>query len=259
MIKHVNFTGRKRLRQSVAQIVVHDGKPRTFDAKIDLSDTRMPVDAAVFLEAMCAGSTNVERFAFGKVGSIVPPLDRRLTRIDGEHVFFALKVVDQSERFGRLLGIAENIRPHKAGKLTSAGRQGILPIDTAELGQEVWRLDFGEHYVCLHVNAGMPELKERARWDPFFYAVVYPAVIRQVLEKALRMGTEADEADEKWPSAWLRFGRDLHPERAQPPTAESAEEECDEWINDIVGAFCESHHLKDDFARVLSQANGGEA
>jgi hypothetical protein len=258
MIKHVNFTGRRRVPRDRVQVEVHDGQPRSFDAQIDLTETRLPAGAAVYLEAMCAGSTDVERFAFGTVDRIVPPADRTLKKLEGEHVFFALKVVDQTERLGRILGIAENIRPYKAGKQTSTGRKGILPIDEEPLGQCVWRLSFGEHDVCLIVNSAIPELKKRARWDPLFYAAVYPAVIRQILDRALQMNAEIDEADDRWPSTWLRFGRDLHPERSEPPPANSPEDDRDEWVEEIIAAFCDSHKLKDEFARALSQLGGGE-
>ena len=38
MIKRVNFTGRRRIPRDRIDIEVHDGQPRTFDAKIDLEE-----------------------------------------------------------------------------------------------------------------------------------------------------------------------------------------------------------------------------
>ena len=64
---------------------------------------------------MSAGSPVVKRFDFGEVGAIVAASDRRLTDVDLDHAFFALKVVDQTDQTGRILGIAENIRPQRAG------------------------------------------------------------------------------------------------------------------------------------------------
>ena len=95
MIKRVNFTGRRRLTRDCVSITVHPGDPRTFDAVIELDDDRFPADAAVYLEATSAGSSVVQRFAFGTVGEVASPEDRRLTDVEGQSVFFHLKVVDQ--------------------------------------------------------------------------------------------------------------------------------------------------------------------
>jgi hypothetical protein len=126
------------------------------------------------------------------------------------------------------------------------------------LGQRIWDLKFGEHDVFLLVNREIPGLKERARWDPMFYSLVYPAVVRQVLVRACEANCEIDEGDDRWPVLWLRFGKHLHSQRLDPPGASAVEEERDEWIDDVVSAFCEAHGMKDQFLRGILQANGGE-
>jgi hypothetical protein len=259
MIKRVNFTGRRRINQSCAEIEVYDGSPRTFDANIDLGTSRMPASAKVFLEAMCAGSSVVQRFDFGTVSQVHPPAQRALNLIEGENVFFALKVVDETESMGRILGIAENVRPLKAGKQTVTGRQGILPIEAKPLQQEIWSLDFKEHDVFLIVNEDIPGLKDRARWDPLFYAAVYPAVVRMILTEALDRGATIEDEDENWPTLWLRFGHQLHPEHEAPPIKDAAGEEWKEWIDDVVAAFAETHLLRDQFSQALPQAEGEDS
>lgn len=97
MIKRVNFTGRRRIPRNNVHIDVFDGTPRTFSSRIELEDTGLPDHAAVFLEAMCAGSYVIERFNCGIVGDLKPPRHVALNEIDGENVFFTLKVVDQTE------------------------------------------------------------------------------------------------------------------------------------------------------------------
>jgi hypothetical protein len=169
VIKRVNFTGRKRIPRSCVDIEVYDGPPRAFDATIKLDDVQLMAGAAVVLEAMCAGSNAVERFEFGEVGNIQPPKEPKLQEVEGENVFFTLKVVDRTERFGRIIGLAEHIRPQRAGKQTAAGRRGILPIDKQDLGQQIWRLDYGAHDVTLLVNDKIPGLADRARSDALFY------------------------------------------------------------------------------------------
>ncbi len=251
MIKRVNFTGRKRIARSHVRVEVRDGTPRTFDALVNLDGTGMPIGASVFLEAMCAGSTVVRRFPFGAVERIIPPKDRTLDGIEGENVFFALKVVDNRERIGRILGIAENIRPERAGIQTATGRQGILPIETAPLGQQLWDLHFGEIDVCLRVNDEISGLKERARWDPIFYAAIYPAIVRQILSRALAEGVDVEEQSDRWPVLWLKFAKSLHPDQETPPTPDTSEEDRDSWIDAVVDAFCRQHTLKDEFVKHL--------
>lgn len=257
MIKRVNFTGRRRIPRDRVHIEVFDGKPRRFNATINLTDSELLPHAAVFLEAMCAGSNVVERFVCGEVGDLKPLQNRALEEVEGENVFFTLKVVDRTERFGRILGLAENIRPERAGKQTAAGRRGILPIEPKDLGEELWRLEFRDHDVFLLVNKDIPGLVDRARSDPTFFSLVYPEVVRRVLREAFEQGVEIDEEDDRWPIMWLRFGKGLHPIGEAPPTGREQQDEWDEWIDDVVKSFSELHSMKSKYLAVTANANGG--
>lgn len=174
-------------------------------------------------------------------------------------MFFTLKVVDRSERFGRILGLAENVRPQRAGKQTASGRRGILPIEPTELGDELWRLEFKTQDVFLLVNKDIPDIAQRAVGDPLFYAVVYPEVARRVLTKAFAEGADIEEDDDRWPVFWLRFGKNLHPEHGPPPTGHGREDDQQDWIEDVVEAFCQTHGLKAKYLAALAAQNGGEA
>jgi hypothetical protein len=259
VIKRVNFTGRRRIPRSLVDIEVFDGQPRKFDAQINLESIPFLPGAAVFLEATCAGSTVIERFPFGEVGNIQPPAERVLKDVEGENVFFTLKVVDQTKRVGRLLGIAEHIRPQRAGKQTATGRRGILPVEAAELGQELWQLKFGEHDVVLLVNKDVPGLADQVRTEPVFYSAIYPFVVRTILGKAIADNVDIEEDDDRWSILWLRFGKNLHPNRENPPKADDTLEEREEWVEEVTRAFCEMHTLKDKYLSAERAGNGGEA
>lgn len=258
MIKRVNFTGRRRIPRDRIEIEIQDGKPRMFTAKIDLNDSDMPIHAAVCLEAMCAGSNVIERFECGTVANLSPIINFPLREVEGENVFFTLKVIDRTERFGRLLGIAENVRPERSGSPAAAGRRGILPIEPAELGDEIWRLEFKEQDVYLLINNQIPGLIDRARSDALFFGLIYPEVIRSILYRAFRDNVDPQEQSERWQVLWLRFGVQLHSEHAVPPKYDE-DEEIDDWIQDIVEAFCQSHKLKARYATALLGAEGGES
>jgi len=207
MIKRINSLGRKRIARDCVAIAVHDGKPRRFSATIELPENGWPQDAIVVMEAMCAGSPIVRRFGCGTIGSLSLPLDVALDGITGQNVFFALKVIDHSEKIGRLLGVAENIRPIETGKQTEAGRRGILPVESVALGQQLWQLDFRDYDVYLLVNDAVDGLSERMRSDPMIYSLVYPEVIRQILARAIEQNIDLEEADDRWPYLWLSFGK----------------------------------------------------
>jgi hypothetical protein len=251
MIKRFNFTGRKRVPRKRVAIEVYDGKPRTFAAAIDLDGMGFLNSAEVKLEATCAGSNVVKRFDFGTVEKIVPPAGSQLEDLEGENVFFSLKVIDKSERFGRILGIAENIRPVHAGKQTATGRRGILPVEHAELGNELWRLDFKENDVFLLVNRNVSGVSERFGYDPLFFAVLYPNIIRTILHRAIEEQPDVDAQDDRWPVLWLNFGRKLQSEHAYPPPPDESEA-CDEWVEDVVSQFCNLYRLKAKYAEAGS-------
>lgn len=252
MIKRVNSTGRRRIARDRVTIEVFDDNPRSFNALIDLAGFDAPQDAAVVLEATCAGSSTISRFEWGTVGALAPPEQRVLRDLHGENVFFSLKVIDRSEKFGRLLGLAENIRPLKGGAKTATGRKGILPVEKADLGDDLWRLEFRTEDVFLLVNERIPDLADRVKFDAAVYSLIYPSVIREVLARAFDEQRDWDEDDERWPTLWLRFAHRLHPEQEPPPEDDDAKQE---WIADVVSAFCREHSLREKFC----QAAGGQA
>lgn len=257
MIQRVNSLGRKRVRQSSVVIEVFDGEPRTFDAEISLEGQGFDDLASVVIEATSAGSSVVQRFECGKVGDLIQPKRLPLDQLTGQNVFFAVKIIDRSQHVGRLLGLAENIRPEKSGEQTVSGRKGILPVERKPLGEQLWKLDYQEHDVFLIVNSEVEGLTESVRSDPVFYSLIYPDVVRQILSRAISRGGDIDANDDTWPTLWLNFGRKLHPTNDDPPLKEETEE-AEEWVEFIVDAFCKMHRLKTQYAS-SGHADRGES
>jgi len=257
MIKRLNFTHRSRIPRRAVDIVVHDGEKRRFEAGIDLDESDFPSDASVFVEATSSGSPSVMRFDFGTVGHLQPPSakDRMLSDIAGENVIFNVKVVDQSDDIGRILGIAQGLRPAVKGDEDASGRQPILPVDPQDLGQRVWRVRFSEHGVYLQVNRHIPQIKEVARGHQMFFALVYPEVVRRVLAHVVLVEGQDQLTDERndWRNQWLRFGMRWHPARSGSPAApfeqgvvsQENREMVEDWIDDIVIAFCDYFGMRD--------------
>jgi hypothetical protein len=256
MLKHVNFTGRRRIPRGNIDIVIHEGSPRTFDASFDLDGMRFPPESRIYLEAMCAGSSVIQRYSFGTIELSTAPPRRVLDELDGERVFFTLKVVDESEDLGKILGLAEGIQPEQVDSTNESGRRGILPIVPKSLGQEIWRVAYDEPEVCLLVNDQVPGIKDRLRWDPLLQATIYPAAFRMILTEAVERGASDDDGEELWMTRWLKFAKSLHPEAATLP---EGEEDQEAWIDDVVESFAARHELKDQFLRRFQQLDGEDA
>ena len=258
MIKRVNSTGRKRVPRERIMIEVFDGDPRTFEATIDLSDFDARKDAQVVLEATCAGSNTIPRFDWGTVGNLQPAANRQLTGLSGRNVFFSLKIIDRTEQAGRILGLAEVIRPIKGGEKTATGRRGILPVESTDLGYEPWCLDFRSEDVYLLVNERIPDLKDRVRVDPQVYSLIYPPVIRQILARAMEEPVDDDDSADHWATLWLQFGFTLHSEKLKAPV-DGTDEEREEWIDEVVNAFCRDHDLVGKFANNSANSSWEDA
>jgi hypothetical protein len=140
---------------------------------------------------------------------------------------------------------------------TATGRRGILPVEKSDLGNELWRLDFRTQDVFLLVNDRIPELADRVRFDASVFSLIYPSIIRQILVRALDEEIDEEEEADKWPILWIRFARRLHPEKLPPPPSDDVEDRQD-WVEEIVSAFCEEHSLKEKFQQSLGAAQSWE-
>lgn len=152
-------------------------------------------------------------------------------------------MIDRSEQVGRLLGVAQNIRPEKTGEQTVSGRKGILPVERRPLGQRLWKLDFQEHDVFLFVNSEVPGLSESVRSDPSFYSLLYPEIVRQILSRAIAVGGDPEAEDDTWSTLWLSFAIKIHPTHENPPDPSDIEG-VEEWVELVVVSFCELHQLR---------------
>ena len=255
IIRRVNSTGRQRITKDNVFIEIEDGDPRTFHATLKLENYHFPANASVVLDVFSAGSVSSKRFNCGTVGQL-NLLGGSLEGIDAENVFFTLKVIDQTERFGRILGLAEGIRPRNAGQQKTPGRQGLLPVETVELDGLLWKLNFNGNCggVVLLVNKEIPDFA--ARFNTAQYAaLLYPAFLRTILERALFENNEEDS--ESWSQQWLQFGQCLHPEQEKPPESDSSgnidQDTADAWIDPIVLSFCKRFDLYKNFIIATSR------
>jgi hypothetical protein len=243
MLRRLNYTGRKKIPQAQVGITLRGKEQRTFT--VAWKDLKLPESGVVYVEAYSSGSPTVMRFPWGTVGKPFPPSDPVLADVTGDTVSFDLKVVDESESVGRLLGICRGIRPRgpDAAPDETAGRQSLLPVNPIDLGDEVWRVTFMHDRPWLDVNNRIPGIMDIVRSDARFFALVFPAVIRRVLIHVVIVDeilTAEDDATD-WQSLWLRWGIYWHPDNADPPDGEEDVVGRLSWIDDVAESFCKRH------------------
>jgi hypothetical protein len=253
MIRKFNYTGRKRIPRSriTITLVPVQRRPCYFDASIDLSELNLPQHAGVFVEAY--RRSFFKRFPFGTVGRSQPPENRHLDDQDARAlIMFRVKVVDEAAR-GRILAVADRIIPRRTSE-EPADKISILPVEFLDLGHGVWRLDLESDPPSLQLNSKIDEIKEIARSDSHFMALVYPEVVRQVLFRIVVDDDHTDpEADpDDWMSQWLVFSTNVLGSKELPPSgaSEPVRQEKLKWIDDVVEAFCATYQTLEKFIQI---------
>lgn len=233
MLKKLNFTERIRIPRNAIHIALRrEGGVLAFDAAISLDRVAAPSGAEIFLDAYYRAS--FMRFGLGTVGALRMPAERRLTAIDsGNVVRFRVKLVDPEDR--RILAIADGITV--AERDESGRRVSLLPVNFRDLGEEVWALDFDESSgPVLELNSRIDGIGRMATADPKFFALVYPAAIRQILGEILFVERHDpfEELDEWW-GLWIRWGTRL---AGAPPAGEDDDFMKRAWIDEVARKFC---------------------
>ena len=252
MIRQFNYTKRGRIPSSRVRI---DVKKRgldapAFDANINLEGLKYPHPAKVFVEAYYKAS--YQRFDFGTVGKVSPPEKRILDEVErGTAIFFRVKVVDQVESQGRLVAELDDITGSEGGE-EGESKYCILPVNFKDLGEQVWRLEFGGTRPVLEVS-NFVGADVFVRNDPTFFSLVYPAAVRQVLRHYLIDGKLEFEPNTETPEGmWALFVKSFFVEPVPPPEEEN-EEAREEWVEGAVAAFCSKLMVKTKLLQARAQ------
>ena len=246
MIRRLNYTGRKSIPRSrvTVRITPSAGGERAFTADFDLKGLRFPRDAQIYIEAY--NSDSYMRFGFGSVGDPVVPRDTRLTDITVRPLAkFRLKVVDEADEIGLLLGVADKILPLRPDE-DLENSVSLLPIDFLDLSERVWRLDLSD-WPVLELNNRIDDIAEAARSSGGFLGLLYPEVFRRILHETVieQQVTDPELDDSEWTCLWLRYACSI-PGVSAPPSVPSQQQTVllEEWIEDTVQAFCRRQHVR---------------
>lgn len=242
-VRRYNFTGRLPIKHTDAAVTIHSsGSAFWFSADIALGDYGLPDDARVFVDAY--RQTKRVRFEFGTVKHFrQPPEDER--RLDGEFpspdvVLFRVNAVDPAS--GRILAQADKINPNHGG-----GKESLLAVCPEDLEHACWKVNFatgGDGRPELQINKNI-YFGGRAASSPAFRALVYPAVLREILNHILRAEKHfhTDE-DDDWRPLWLRLAESKFG-AGSPPLPDEYEEDIlsgkiDGWIDAAVAGYSRS-------------------
>ncbi len=258
MIRRFNYTQRKKIVASRVPVTIAPGEDGfyTFDTQVNLRGLNLPKEAKVFIEAYHQFS--FMRFPLGEAGDIVLPADRGLRDIDrGALPMFRLKVVDVAGQYGKLLALADKIVPRHAAEET-VGQVDLLPVEFYDIGDEVWQLNLTGDRPVLVLNKKIPHIGEISSADPLFISLVFPEVVRKILN---RIVVEDDNTDPRhdetdWSSQWLKFVLKL-PGVVHPPSGGGplVREEKKDWIEAVIRAFCNRWRTREEFIRGSSARN----
>ena len=209
MLRRFNYTGRRRIPRSVVSVKIYrdaNSQP-SFDIKFDISAFNLPGHAKVFVEAYHRAS--YMRFDYGHVSDIHPPRDRRLAEIEsGGTTQFRVKVVDTTSELGCVLAEADGITPLDRNE-AQTNRDSILPVLVTDLNDQVWRVDFDspDGRPVLELNQKIEGVAQLALRDDRFFALTYPAVLREILGRVLFVEEfgDLDGPADDWRVQWLKF------------------------------------------------------
>lgn len=250
-IRRLNYTKRKRLTRDEARIsLFRDGQNRRFfDAALNLP-ADLPPTARVFVEAYRSSPSLRVRFDFGTVGAMAPPSlgDRSLDEFDDQLPAprFRVKVTDVDSSPGRLLALADGIKPTDQSDEPER-RKGLLFVGWERLDGHIWTLDIQEDQgPVLIIDDGIADPLRRLANDPWFVALVYPEVLRRTLEYVLsdKLALLEDETY-PWALQWMRFAAALPGMEAKTlPQSGMDKEEKRDWIDAATAAFARHHSLQ---------------
>jgi len=246
-IRRFNYTGRKRIdhRDALISLASSPNGDMSFEARLSLGDYSFPDRARVFVEAY--RQMERMRFDYGRAGALSVPSDRRLKDFqDAAAVRFRVIVTTESSPRGKILGAADQIVPTDSGSAPH-DCQPLLPVKPAESMDELWHIDFSDEGPILEVNDRLDDWRALPL-RPEFMALAYPAILREILTRALIADAhDDDEDDERWPSLWIRFAKMLP--GMSPPPEDANNQDTVDWIDEAVRRFAQR-------IRLLQHASG---
>lgn len=216
MIRRINHTGRRRILREHVNIVVDDRrKPATFTAQLSLESFKFNTDARVMVEAYRGSGGLWLGFDWGRVSALKKPPSATLDGFDSvDGLLFRVRVIAVHEPH-KILGEADRIPFVLVGDAPTK-KQPLIKTVPADLSDLVWDVDFDTDPPVLRVNRNLGNWQVVAH-DKAFRALVYPAMLREILTRILVVEKWSGDCDsDDWRAKWIMFGRKLAPGYGEP-------------------------------------------
>ena len=126
--------------------------------------------------------------------------------------------------------------------------QSLLPVEVKDLDNIVWSLSFDDDEPFLLVNSRINGILDKVSSDSEFAALVFPTVLRDILEMLCSEATDEDDEQRTWVRGWKRFARDL----TQQPVPSADDVDKDEWIEAAVNTFSKKYRLLSRYQESLN-------
>lgn len=255
MLRRLNYTSRQRILREHFRfsLVKKDGALPTLHSQIELSSYGFPPDAKIFVE--CRRQSTEVRFDYNVVDNCKAPRDLSLALFGSEAVGLRcrIKVVESGQK-GRIIGVSSWAQLESEIE-QRIQRKPLMTVKSADLGQEVWTIDYDGPDVVLLISERLGDYKSVARWGAF-EGLVYPAAMREILTRILLVDQAVADADtdgESWVDTWIAFSRSLPGVDSDIPDDLNARIE---WIDSAVAAFSRRKDMLKRFGPVYSRMEG---
>lgn len=253
MLRRFNYTNRKKIPKENIEILLKSvGNKTYFSATLIKEGLKFPGDARVYIEPNYG--PDYLRFDFGKFENLIQPNDTDISELKkvSDKIFFRIKIVDETEEEGLLLGYADiyNIGDDDAPK----GKESILPVNAVKMEtNEIWRMNFNasDSIPILEINNAIEGIREIAKGDRIFIGLVYPAAVRQIFEHIAFELKDFEIEGDTWNSKWMKFSY-LILGVSNIPNNSDDEQECEEWIDAVVKAFCVRNKIFENYLTQIS-------
>jgi hypothetical protein len=249
-MKRFNYTGRKKILQADihVQLKHNEGQQPYFNIVIDIADYDLPTEASVVVEAH--QGTRWMRFNMGQVGLIKNTEKQELTDFDDiEHLSFRVKIIEIAS--GKLLALANGIKPFKDDNEANENQTSILPVRSTDLASDgvCWKLEYNEMDVSLLIEKELGG-KEQVVRSSLFKSLILPSAMREILNCLVK-----DEWDEElddtsdWKTKWLIFVKQLGGSLPE----NSREADNTEWVDGAVRRLVSKLGNRDEFIQSFEE------
>lgn len=236
-----NFTGRQEIDRSAVQLGLREDNGKIMLDVISLGTSELGLSPSAEVAVEAYRQTTKVRIS---CGSIAEPVYRKNIHLDAfdviDNIKLRLRVVGtEGDANGKVLAVADRLRV--TGNEEDGGKEPLLKMQRADLGERVWKFGIDEFQPILYINKSL-ENHLTVIQSPVFRALVLPEFFRHVALWIAQKREDADDADSTI-SQWLHFcdsiGVDLSDLDSLVDSDEGTSDIIEEWATNAATTFAD--------------------